>query len=127
MLLTELLPTSTNPQDIALHEEAINLWEMANLSPKQTGIPNVVLWVNGGGDKLKHGPRIKVCRGIKWDNSNNSTIPLTGIPRIIGNVDLTQDEFAQIMQWIDLNRDVILSYSRDEMYTDQMFELIKPI
>lgn len=76
---------------------------------------------------MKHAPRIKVCRGLKWDNSNNGTIPILGIPRVIGNVDLTQDEFAQIVNWITINKEVLLSYSKDEMYTNQMFELIKPV
>ncbi len=125
MKLTEIY--STDIQDILLHEEVIDVFEMANLSPAETGIDGFVIWVNGGNDKLRHGPRIKVTRGLKWDSSNNSTIPLTGRPRIIGNVQLTQDEFAQIMEWINLNRDILLSYGRDELFTKQILELIQPI
>lgn len=114
-------------EDRALHEEAIELEEMANLHPSDTGLTNVVVWVNGGGDKLQHGPRIKVSRGNKYRAETSSTIPLTGMPRIIGNADLSQDEFAQVIQWIDINRDTILKYANDELTTAEMLVSIKKL
>ena len=113
--------------DELLHEEMIEVEEMANLYPKDTGIDNVVIWVNGGGDKLQHGPRIKVTRGTKFRNELLSTIPLTGVPRIIGNADLSQDEFAQVVEWIRINHDVLIAYSCDDMSTSDMIASLTPV
>jgi hypothetical protein len=123
----KLYELSNTNEDVLLHEEVINLWEMANISSKSTGIDGIIVWVNGGGSKLQHGPRIKVCRGLKWNPAETSTIPLTGKPRVIGNADVTQDEFAQIVQWINLNKAAIISYSNDEITTDELFTLLKKI
>jgi len=59
--------------DILLHEEEMNLWEMANLRPKTTNL-NVIIWVSSGRG-VKHGPRIKICNGATWNSNQCSTIP----------------------------------------------------
>lgn len=114
-------------EDQALHSEELNLFEMSNLHPEDTGLENLVVWISAGGDKLKHGPRIKVVRGKKWRNDLASTVPLTGIPRIIGKAELTQDEFAELMKWININRDVILLYWNDRISTAKMINNIEKI
>lgn len=112
--------------DIALHEEQVNLWEMANLRPDFTRLP-VTVWVSTG-TSSKHGARIKVCRGAKWDQQKCSTIPLYGVSRIIGNADITQEEFSKIVQWIEINRDVLLQYWNGEIeYTQDLLGLLKPL
>jgi len=113
--------------DTLLHEECIDIYEMANLHKEDTGISNVVIWVSGGGEKLKHGPRIKVVHGNKFKPELSSTIPLTPPMRIIGNADVSQEEFAQIIDWIELNRDIILKYWNDEISTHTLLDSIKKI
>lgn len=114
-------------EDRMLHEEVINMYEMANLSSKTTGIDGVIVWVSGGFDKLKHCPRIKVVKGTKYRTDLSSTIPIVGVPRIIGNADLTQDDFANIVSWIDINRNALLSYGNDEITTDQLLTQLRKI
>lgn len=118
---------NTSLEDKALHEEAIDVYEMANLGPNTTGIQNIVVWVNGGVSRLQHGPRIKVVRGSKWKSDESSTIPLTGIPRVIGNASITQDEFAEIVKWIELNRDLLIKYGNDEMDTAEFIQQLKKV
>lgn len=113
--------------DRALHEEAIDLYEMANLGPNTTGIQDIVIWVNGGVDKLQHGPRIKVVKGSKWRSDQSSTIPLTGVPRVIGNAPITQDDFALIVKWIDLNRDLLIRYGNNEMDTAEFIQQLRRV
>jgi len=118
---------SESTTDLELHNEAISLWEMANLSSQATGIDNIIVWVNGGGDKLQHGPRIKVYKGNKVRNDQGSTIPLTGQPRIIGKADINQEEFSQIVKWMQLNHETLIAYSQDQLTTDQLFAKLQKI
>lgn len=103
------------------------MWEMANLHGTTTGLDNLVVWVSGGGSQLQHGPRIKVVKGTKFRPEKSSTVPLTGVPRIIGNADLSQDEFAEVIKWIRLNRETILQYWNDDISTEQMISAINKI
>ena len=123
MKLIELI----NESDKLLHEEVWCLWEMANLYSTETGLNGLVVWVSGGGDKLQHGPRVKVVRGNKFRPELSSTVPLTGVPRLIGNTEMTQDEFAQLVKWINKNRKTILKYWNDEISTKQMVDMIKAV
>ena len=126
-IISPQLLISTTPDDVELHNECVSLWEMANLSSKTTGIDNIIIWVNGGGDKLQHGPRIKVSKGTKWNTASNSTIPLLGMPRIIGKADISQHEFSEIVKWININRNALLQYNDDLIQTDELIRLLKPI
>jgi hypothetical protein len=114
-------------QDTLLHEEYINLTEMPNLRANLTGISDVVIMVSGKGHTLQHGPRIKVCDGVNWDNSHVSTIPITGKPRIIGNADISQEQFSKIMKWVNLNRPTIMAYWSGNIETEEMYNSIKKI
>jgi hypothetical protein len=109
------------------HEEPINLYEMANLSSNITGIPNIIIWVNGGANKLRHAQRIKVAKGNHFAPALTSTIPIVGMPWVQGHADLTQDDLAMIMQWVELNRPVLLAYGEDKMSTDEMISMLKKI
>ena len=124
MKITEILITEADKQ---LHEEAWNLWEMANLYPNDTGIADVVIWVSGGGASLQHGPRIKVSNGQKWNPSENSTIPLTGLPRIIGKANISQQQFSEIIKWIEANRTTIQQYWDDQISTADMINSLNKI
>lgn len=113
-------------EDILLHEEKMNLWEMANLRPKDTGL-NVVIWVSSG-QGVKHGPRIKVCSGPKWDETKCSTIPLTGIYKVIGNADISQEEFSKIVKWIEINKKALLDFWNGKIqYTQDLLNMLKPL
>lgn len=122
-----LLIVSESITDLEMHNEPISLWEMANLSSQATGINNIIVWVNGGGDKLKHGPRIKVYRGTKVQDGQSSTIPLTGTPRVIGKANINQEEFSQIVKWMMLNHDALIEYSNNQLTTDQLFAKLQKI
>lgn len=106
-------------RDRRIHHEKMNLWEMANLYPNVTGINGIVVYVSSG-KGLRHGPRIKVALGDKW-SKDNVTIPLTGMPRVIGKANITQDQFADILQWIRQNRKLILQYWDGDLNDTKIF------
>lgn len=111
-------------KDQLLHREKIDLFEMANLGPRTTGIPNFIIWISTG-EGLRHGPRIKIVKGSRWKKGESSTIPLEGMPRVIGNADVNQDEFSEIVEWINLNRDLLIKYWKNEILTDDLIPLLK--
>ena len=113
-------------KDRLMHNSPMNLWEMANLGPKNTGIPNYVIWISSG-QGVRHGPRIKVVRGVKWNPNESATIPLTGMPRVIGDIGITQDEFSKIVDWININRQLLLQYWDGDMLTSDFIEQMKKI
>lgn len=121
MKITELL----TEDDILLHNEPVNLWEMANISTNKTGL-NVIIWVSSG-ESSKHAPRIKICSGKKWNSDECSTIPIHGLPRIIGNAKVTQSQFSEIIKWIKLNKRLIIQYWNSEITTDEMLNNISSI
>jgi len=123
MLVKELSETK---DDILLHEEEINLWEMANLRSEFTGIDGYIIWISSG-EAAKHGPRIKVSKGIRWDKNNSATIPLTGKPRIIGDLNVTQSEFSEIIKWVNLNKKILLEFWNSKLSTDQVLNLLKKV
>jgi hypothetical protein len=108
-----------------IHNEEMNLWEMANLSQKQTGLP-VVIWVSQG-MSLQHGPRVKVCNGSKWSHDNATITIHDEIPRMIGDIGLTQDQFAKISEWIILNREALLQYWYGDLLTDELMQVLTPV
>lgn len=105
--------------DRFLHNEEMNLWEMANLFPQVTGLDGLIVYVSSGRG-MRHGPRIKVAIGNKW-SKNIVTIPLTGIPRVIGKGDLTQDQFADIVKWITTNKATLLKYWNGDIEDTKIF------
>jgi len=123
MLLQEL---SKSRKDLLLHEEKMNLWEMANLRPDFTGIDNYVVWISSG-EAVRHGPRIKVAKGLKWNENENASIPLTGMPRIIGDIGITQHDFSKIIKWTNLNKKALIQFWNSKLSTDEVLSLLKKI
>lgn len=104
------------------------LLEMANISYKKTGIKNVVIWI--GPNPAYHGKRIKVSNipnYFKPDNCFTMTIPEF---KIIGEIDdkfITTEVIEQIIEFINLNIQVINSYSEYNISTEDLLDNLKPI
>lgn len=112
-------------EDLLLHNETFNLWEMANISTGKTGL-DIIVWVSSG-ESSKHAARVKVCSGKKWNANECSTIPIFGMPRIIGNAKISQSQFSNVVKWIKLNKKIIIQYWNSEITTDEMFNSISSI
>lgn len=103
------------------------LLEMANVADDITGIKNVVLWL--GPPPPSHGHRIKVSN-VPNSFQVNDCFTIT-IPdfKIIGKVNkslITKDKLNKIIKFIEINIEVIVSYSKYEMSTlDFLNSLIK--
>jgi len=101
--------------------------EIANLGSRNTGIPDVVIWV--GMDPIWHGLRVKVSNSPnRWYN-DNFTITIPGLD-IVGNVAsfIRGKTLNDILSWVKLNIETIIDYEKGEIvYTDDFLARLRKI
>jgi hypothetical protein len=103
-----------------------DLFEMANLSPRRTGLPFVV-WISPRGG-AQHDVRVKVSRGPKVQSGDLISVALRPELRVIGGGDLSAAELALLQRWVSVNWSVILAYWDGEIeYTEDAIAALKPI
>lgn len=108
------------------------IFAMANLSTKTTGISGAVIWVSAGefeGKKSTHGARIKVVEGNSMSASglvDAVVITLTEDPKVLHGK-LKKKTLAQVIDFIKVNRTVLLGYWKGKLDTLEMAAKIKPI
>jgi hypothetical protein len=88
---------------------AIDTYEMANLYPRDTGLPMTV-WVSPRG-RAWHDARVKVCltHGDRMDATNIAAVAIRPVPRIVSGQLMARD-FALVSSWIALNECALLAY-----------------
>ena len=104
------------------------LMEMANVSPKKTGIENVYIWF--GPNPHTHGMRVKVSN-VPGKYSKEDCFTLT-IPkfRTIGKVNnslITSSVMDDIKMFINLNYALISDFSNELISTDEFIDGLKSI
>ena len=112
-------------EDIVSNHEVLG---MSNLTPEDSGIKGVVLWVSTGtvaGKKLKHGPRLKVYLGTSVEGAKNVSVTITKPPRILG--DLPKRVERDVLKFIDLNFDLLLAHWKNEISSKKFLLNVKSI
>lgn len=105
-------------------EEA--LFEMANLSPKRTGLPFVV-WISPRAG-APHDVRVKVSREPKVHPSDLISVTVRPGVQVAAGGKLSPYELDLLREWIDLNRDVIVRYWDGEIeYAEDAIAALQPI
>jgi uncharacterized protein DUF4160 len=105
--------------------EAEGLFEMANISPKRTGLPFVV-WISPQAG-APHDVRVKVSRGAKVHSSELVSVAIRPDVHVVGGK-LSAHDLALLQEWVDLNRDVIMKYWEGDIeYTEDAIAALKPI
>jgi hypothetical protein len=86
-----------------------DLFEMANLYPRDTGLPMTV-WVSPKG-RARHDVRIKVCQtpGDRMDADNTALVSVRPQPRLLHG-DLSASDLDAVARWIAANRDALVAY-----------------
>jgi hypothetical protein len=106
--------------------ESEGLFEMANLSPKRTGLPFVV-WISPKAGAA-HDARVKVSRGPKVHSSELISVAIRPDVRVVGGGVMNAHDLTLLRKWIELNRDVILRYwDGDIEYTEDAIAALKAI
>ena len=106
----------------------LELMEMANISPKKTGVKDVYIWF--GPNPYSHGRRIKISN-IPNKFSKYDCFTLT-IPKfqIIGDVNdklITTSILNDIKIFVNLNIKLIEDFSDEKISTDDFVDNLKSI
>ena len=104
------------------------LLEMANVSPKKTGIGGVYIWF--GPNPHYHGKRVKVSNTPdKFSKDDCFTITIPKF-EIIGKVNkslITQKVYEDIINFLELNLKLIEDFSDEKISTDEFIDNIVSI
>jgi hypothetical protein len=118
------------PDDLKTPEtnavENDELFEMANLYPRTTGLPMTV-WVSPRGN-ARHDVRVKVnmMHGDRMSIDNTAVVAVRPAPRIVEGQLSAEDERA-VSEWIRLNAEAIVAYWDGDIDTVQLAQALKPL
>jgi hypothetical protein len=106
--------------------DADELFEMANLFPRTTGLPMTV-WVSPRGN-ARHNVRVKVnmTHGNQMTVSNTAVVGVRPAPHFIAGQLSSEDERA-VFEWVSLNTDALVEYWEGRIDTVQLGQLLKPL
>jgi hypothetical protein len=106
--------------------ETDELFEMANLYPRTTGLPMTV-WVSPRGN-ARHDVRIKanMIHGNQMTIDNTAVVAVRPSPHVVAGRLSTEDERA-VSDWIALNATAIVAYWDGAIDTVQLAQELKPL
>jgi len=107
-------------------QKSDGLFEMANISPKRTGLPFVV-WISPKAG-APHEVRVKVSKGPKVHSSELVSVAIRPGIHVVSGGKMTTRDLDLLKKWVGLNRDVIIQYwDGDIEYTEDALAALKPI
>jgi hypothetical protein len=103
-----------------------DLFEMANVFPRTTGLPMTV-WVSPRGN-ARHDVRVKVnlTHGNQMNATNTAVVGVPPSPRVIAG-QLSPDDEQAVFQWISLNAAALIAYWEGQIDTVQLGQILKPV
>jgi hypothetical protein len=116
---------------IPISEEATaitsdELYEMANLYPRTTGLPMTV-WVGPRGN-ARHDVRIKVnmTHGNQMNVDNVAVVGVRPAPHLIAGR-LSSEDQRLVVEWIVVNTTAIVGYWDGDIDTAELIQMLKPL
>ena len=101
-------------------------FEMANISPKRTGLPFVV-WISPRAGAT-HDVRVKVSKGPIVTSSELLSVAIRPGVHVVGGGTMSAHDLTLLEKWVELNRDVIIKYWYGDIeYTEDALAALKPI
>lgn len=111
--------------ETTVHGDEDLLFEMANLNPKNTGLPFVV-WISSRGN-ARHDVRIKVSAGPRAVPSEMTSVAIRPDVRVVEGF-LSSSDLEMLREWVELNRDVLVRFwDGDIAYTDEVLGQLRSI
>src|ERR1700722_14727490 len=106
--------------------ETDELFEMANLYPRTTGLPMTV-WVSPRGN-ARHDVRVKVnvTHGNQMSIDNTAVVAVRPSPHLVAGQLSANDEKA-VSTWIALNETAIVAYWNGDIDTLELMQTLKPL
>ena len=109
--MTSILVRMADDVDFGLSspEADQDLFEMANLYPRDAGLP-MTIWVSPRGH-ARHDVRIKVCMtpDDRMDADNTATVAVRPRPRVQHGT-LSSNDTAAVSDWLRLNEAALVDY-----------------
>jgi hypothetical protein len=112
--------------DEARPAETDDLFEMANLFPRTTGLPMTV-WVSPRGN-ARHDVRVKVNlgHGNQMSPANTAIVGVRPSPRVIAGR-LSPDDRRAVFEWVSLNSAPLVAYWEGRIDTIELGQLLQPL
>ena len=106
--------------------ESDELFEMANLFPRTTGLAMTV-WVSPRGN-ARHDLRVKVnmTYGDQMNIANTAVVGARPAPHVIAG-QLSPDDQRAVFEWVSLNTAALVSYWEGRIDTIELGQLLKRI
>src|ERR1039457_554752 len=112
--------------EFVVEPQSYGLFEMANISPKRTGLPFVV-WISPKAG-APHDVRVKVSKGPKVHSSELVPVTIRPDGHVDGSGNLSAHDLALLRKWVELNRDVLIKYwDGDIEYTEDAIAALKSL
>jgi hypothetical protein len=102
------------------------LFEMANLYPRTTGLPMTV-WLGPRGN-ARHDVRIKVnmAHGNQMNVDNTAVVGVRPSPHLVAG-QLSPEDQRLVFEWVRLNSDAIIAYWDGEIDTLELAQKLQPL
>ena len=102
------------------------LFEMANLFPRTTGLPMTV-WVSPRGN-ARHDVRVKVnmTHGDQMNIADTAVVGVRPSPHLVGG-HLSADDQRAVFEWVSLNAAPLIAYWEGRIDTIELGQLLKRI
>ena len=113
------------PEDAEAHDSD-ELFEMANLFPRTTGLPMTV-WVSPRGN-ARHDVRIKVhmTHGNHMNPANTALVGVRPAPHLMAG-QLSPDDQRAVFQWVSINVDALIAYWDGQIDTIELGYRLQPL
>ena len=104
--------------------KGLDTFEMANLYPRDTGLPMTV-WVIPKG-RARHDARIKVCLtpGDRMDAGNTTVVDVRPEPRLVSGA-LPARDFAPVARWVRVNTEALIDYWEGTLSTVELVHRLR--
>ena len=106
--------------------ETDELFEMANLFPRTTGLPMTV-WVSPRGN-ARHDVRVKInmTHGDQMNIANTAVVGVRPTPHVIAG-HVSPDDERVVFEWVSLNTTALVAYWDGRIDTIELGQLLKRI
>ena len=101
------------------------LWHLASLSARTTGLPFIV-WISSG-QGARHGARVKVAREMADLPDNMTSVSIASPATIHDGPPLPPADLRKLETWITLNREPLLDYWTCKLTTDEVMERLRGV
>jgi hypothetical protein len=112
--------------DSACAIETDDLFEMANVFPRTTGLPMTV-WVSPRGN-ARHDVRVKVhmTDGDQMNPANTAVVGIRPSPQVLAGR-LSPDDQRAVFEWASLNTDALVAYCEGQIDAIELGRRLKQV